>query len=167
MEVYLIPGEVDPAEPMFPQAPIHRCVLPQASRISSFHSMCNPTRLEIPVADTKSSLDVILSGGQNVVDAMKNTSIRNPLEMVETLLKWGHICPTAPDTLPLHPGVDDDIFVIRTLPNLFVFGGQKRFGVRQYQGTTIVMVPRFCETGTAVVFNKEMNFVPLNIKLNC
>lgn len=162
-----MPGQHDAAEPMFPQPPIHRCILPLASRRTSFHSLSNPVQVQVPIttAKEKPALDLILCGGQNVVDAMKNTDIKSPLEMANSILRWGHLCPTAPDTLTLHPGVEDDAFVLQSLPNLFIVGGQRKFAVREWKQTCIVTLPKFSETGLAVIYDKSMNFVPLNVKL--
>lgn len=170
MEVYILPGELDPAEPMFPQAPFHRCILPLASRRTMFHSLCNPTRIDVTVSSASkksptSKLDIILSGGQNVINAKKNTATRNSIDTAEDILKWGHLCPTAPDTLALHPDSDEEALVLTSLPNFFIVGGQKRFKIREWKGTFIVTLPKFSDTGIAVILDKTMNFVPLNIKL--
>lgn len=100
---------------------------------------------------------------------MKSTDIRDPLEMAESMLKWGHLCPTAPDTLPLHPSIVDDVFVLAGVaPHAYLFGGQKRFSTRSHKETktVVVGVPNFAESGMAVVLDKHMQFVPLRIKLS-
>jgi len=180
MEVFIIPGEKDPSEAMFPQAPIHRCIFPTSSKRSTFHSICNPTRLEISTSSSSTtetkiktepndtpedSLDIILTSGQNIKDAIRNTNINDPLEMGQKLLEWGHICPTAPDTIPLHPGIEDDIFVVKTLPNLFLIGNQNSFGLREWKKTKVVTVPKFADTGVAVILNKDHEIIPLTFKL--
>lgn len=174
MEVFILPGEKDPSETMFPQAPIHRCILPVSSRRSTFHSLCNPTRLQISMKSLEKNvkpdpdeptLDLIMTSGLNVKDAMRNTDINCPLEMARKLLQWGHLCPTAPDTIPLHPDIKDDIFVLKTLPNLFIVGNQDKFGLREWNNTKIVTIPQFADSCLAVILDKEMNIVPLNFKL--
>ncbi|OXA59783.1 DNA polymerase delta small subunit [Folsomia candida] len=125
-----------------------------------------------PVYDSRLSITrvilvrkVILSGGQNVIDAKKNTSFRNSINVAQKLLEWGHLCPTAPDTLALHPTSHEEALVIDRLPNIFIVGGQKRFKIREWKGTFIVTLPKFSDTGIAVVLDKCMNFVPLNIRV--
>jgi DNA polymerase delta subunit 2 len=54
------------------------------------------------------------------------------LDALASTLQWGHLCPTAPDTLSCHPLTVDDPFVISQLnpPDIFFAGNQVRY-VRQ------------------------------------
>lgn len=167
MDVFILPGERDPSESMLPQVPLHRCVFPLSSCRSTFTSMTNPARVEIPFSNDKQhpQLDILLSSGQNVNDALRNSEVTSPLEMAQNLLRWGHICPTAPDTLPLHPGVDDDAFVIKSLPDVFAVGNQPSFDAMEWKNTKIFTIPKFSETGTVVLMNSDMNFLPMSFKV--
>ena len=149
---------------MLPQPPLHRCLLPRSSRCSTFQSLSNPCRVKLGYPKGQ-KLDVILNAGENVTDALRNSSLECPLEMSQRLLQWGHVCPTAPDTLPLHPGCNDDAFIIQDqLPHMFIVGNQPKFDQREWSGTRIVALPKFSETNTAVVLTKDMEFVELNFR---
>lgn len=167
MNVLILPGENDPSQPMFPQAPIHNCLFPMTSRRPTFRTLSNPSRISMPISDKKDSieLDIILSSGQIVQDIIRNSETSSPLEVAENILRWGHLCPTAPDTLPLHPGVEDDVFVMDSLPHVFAVGSQETFEGTDWMGTKIIAVPKFSESGTAVLLTREMDLLPLNFKL--
>jgi DNA polymerase delta subunit 2 len=81
------------------------------------------------------------------------------------------MAPTAPDTLWCHPFRDDDPFIIRQTPDIYIVGGQKVFGTRLVTGQgkekekcRIVLVPSFALTGILVLVNlqtldvKRINF---------
>jgi len=167
MDVLILPSENDPSKPMLPQAPFHRCVLPRVSRRPTFKALSNPARVEVPITNDKKSigLDIILSSGQNVTDAIRNSEATSPLDMAQNLLRWGHLCPTAPDTLPLHPGVEDEVFFVDTFPHLFVVGNQETFEAVEWMNTKIFTLPKFSETGTAVLLTSDLELVPLNFKI--
>jgi len=80
------------------------------------------------------------------------------------------MAPTAPDTLWCHPYFAADPFMITVTPDLYVVGGQRRFGTRMImdQGEDdedmagqrkaqkrcrVVLVPAFAETGVLVLVN--------------
>lgn len=42
---------------------------------------------------------VLGTAGQNINDIYKVSSFEDCLEILEHTMKWGHIAPTAPDTL--------------------------------------------------------------------
>ena len=52
------------------------------------------------------------------------------LEIMDLSLRWGHLVPTAPDTLTTYPFVDHDPFVVRQVPHIFFAGNQPEFGSR-------------------------------------
>lgn len=167
MDVFILPGERDPTEPMLPQIPLHRCVFPRASRRPTFTMLTNPARLEVPFTEKNKGpkLDILLSSGQNVIDVMRNSEISSPVEAAQHLLRWGHVCPTAPDTLPLHPGVKDDVFVLKSMPDIFAIGNQDSFDTLEWKNTKIFSIPKFSETATVVLVNNELSFVPVSFKV--
>jgi DNA polymerase delta subunit 2 len=89
------------------------------------------------------------------------------------------MAPTAPDTLWCHPYLREDPFIIAETPDIYIVGGQNKFGTRivsdpqeavsNLKGQTsprcrIVMVPSFSRTGILVLINlrtlgvKSVNF---------
>jgi len=158
---------------MFPQVPIHHCILPLCSRRPTFHSLKNPSRVQFSSkrADQEDgfSVDILMTSGENVKDAMRNTNITCPLAMAQNLLLWGHLCPTAPDTMPLHPGITDDVFMLKSLPHLFFIGNQSEFGSSEWKGTKIVSVPSFAKTSQVVIVDSEFQMMTLrfSVQKNC
>ncbi len=165
MEVFVLSGKADPVEAMYPQPPLHSCLFPQSTQYPNFHLLSNPSHIQIPISSTRkanTSIDMILTDGEPIQDTLRFSDIPSPLQAGQKFLEWGHICPTAPDTLPLHPGVPKDIFILKnSLPHLFVIGNQKKFGVLEWKGTKIVSVPQFSTTKTAVIFTKDFDCIPL------
>lgn len=158
MEVFVVTGKEDPVEAMYPQPPMHKCLFPLSTQYASFHLLSNPSRVSIPVSgqNSTSSLDLILTDGEPIADAMKCSDATSSLQMGRRMLEWGHLCPTAPDTLPLHPGVEDDVFFIQgKLPHFFLIGNQKEFGHMEWRGSTIIAVPRFSASAAGVIVTKE------------
>lgn len=45
-------------------------------------------------------------------------------------LAWGHLVPTAPDTLTTYPFVDRDPFVVTQPPHVYFVGNQPSFASR-------------------------------------
>jgi DNA polymerase delta subunit 2 len=78
------------------------------------------------------------------------------------------MAPTAPDTLWCHPYLREDPFIITETPDIYIVGGQKKFGTKMVsdpqeagsklkRGSSprcrIVMVPSFSRTGILVLIN--------------
>lgn len=49
------------------------------------------------------------------------------LAMMESLLTWRHLAPTAPDTLTCYPFHDRDPFVLEATPHVLFAGNQPTF----------------------------------------
>lgn len=74
------------------------------------------------------------TGGQNVDDVYKYSGLEDRLVVMERLLEWGHLVPTAPDTLTAYPFPDNDPFVLDTAPHVFFAGNQPELGTRVIRG---------------------------------
>ncbi|KAK8198825.1 DNA polymerase alpha/epsilon subunit B-domain-containing protein [Phyllosticta paracitricarpa] len=79
-------------------------------------------------------------------------------ELMDALLRWRCVAPTAPDTLWSYPFQDDDPFLLARCPHLFFAGNQPRFATDLVRGPAdqlvrLVAVPRFCDTGLVVLVN--------------
>lgn len=70
------------------------------------------------------------TSGQNVDDIIRNSSIKNPLDALEAVVKWSHIAPTCPDTLGSFPYDENDPFVLEKLPRVVFVGNQDTFEKR-------------------------------------
>jgi DNA polymerase delta subunit 2 len=122
-------------------------------------------------ASTSSSSRTFLgTSGQNVRDCLQITSsgvgikgktpekkAKAVLDVMERFLEWGHMAPSAPDTLACYPFKDRDPFVITQVPDVFFAGCQSAFGSREIvvasQKSVLVSVPSFSETGSVVLLN--------------
>lgn len=111
--VDLMPGEFDPSNHMLPQQPFHHCMFTKSAVHRSFSGVPNPYQFEIE--------DRVILGtsGQNVDNIRKFTTLDDPLECMKNTLRWSHIAPTCPDTLPCYPYYDKDPFIIEKCPHIY------------------------------------------------
>ena len=78
--------------------------------------------------------------------------------ILERLLAWRHLAPTAPDTLAAYPYFDCDPFILERCPHVLFAGGQPAFGTALVEhpgggATRVVAVPSFAATGCVVLLN--------------
>jgi DNA polymerase delta subunit 2 len=104
LPITLIPGASDPANVALPQQPLHPALFPQSRRYA------NPP---VESSETREGLDSVTNpwegdiegwrvsgtGGQNVTDLLKYVDDVEVLEVMEMMLRWRSVAPTAPDTL--------------------------------------------------------------------
>ncbi|KAL3533941.1 hypothetical protein ACH5RR_007462 [Cinchona calisaya] len=150
--VDIMPGPNDPANFSLPQQPLHRCLFPGASAYNTFKSCHNPHSLKLD--------DVSLLGtsGQNVDDLEKYSDAKGKLDSMERTLRWRHLAPTAPNTLGCYPFTDRDPFFLESCPHVYFIGNQEKYDTRLIKGeegqiVRLICIPRFSETGVAVVLN--------------
>jgi len=180
MPIHILPGESDPAGTIMPQQPFPRAMFGDASRYSTFICETNPKYLTLasdPEADSSSSKSVrppmkrklLINSGQPLNDMFKYlpSPPNTRLSVLESTLRWRHMAPTAPDTLWCHPYLGEDPFVISETPDIYIIGGQKKFGTKLVTSHSesskqkgklptrcrIVLVPSFAVTGTLVLVN--------------
>lgn len=89
----LLPGDTDPTNHSLPQQPLHPCLLSHATRLRSCRMATNPHHCLI------GGRSVIGHAGQPVRDLARSTDDLDPLQLMKCTLEWGHMAPTAPDTL--------------------------------------------------------------------
>ena len=56
------------------------------------------------------------------------------VELLETVLKWGHLAPTAPDTLATYPFSESDPFILDAAPHVLFAGNQPEFATKVATG---------------------------------
>ncbi|KAJ0984786.1 hypothetical protein J5N97_003142 [Dioscorea zingiberensis] len=152
MPLDIMPGPKDPANFSLPQQPLNRCLFPGASVYNTFISCTNPHHFELD------GIQFIGTSGQNIDDLDKYSEARDKVEFMERTLRWRHLAPTAPNTLGCYPFTDKDPFLLESCPHVYFIGNQDRFETRVLKGpekqfARLICVPRFCETGTAVMLN--------------
>ena len=64
------------------------------------------------------------TSGQNIEDIDRYSTDEDRLRMLEHVLEWGHLAPTAPDTLTAYSFSDKDPFVIESAPHVLFAGNQ-------------------------------------------
>lgn len=86
------------------------------------------------------------------------------LQILKSTLQWGHISPTAPDTMAVYPYSEDDPLIITPslLPDVYFAGNQPDFatellsvsdGHGLQKQVRVICVPNFRETGKVVLCN--------------
>eukprot|EP00045_Choanoeca_perplexa_P003991 m.34786 g.34786 ORF g.34786 m.34786 type:complete len:494 (+) comp12341_c0_seq1:3-1484(+) len=161
--VDLMPGEHDPSNKIIPQQPLHRCMFPRASKYDSLRSITNPADFSI------NGLRFLGTAGQNVQDVYRYSDSDSRITILEHILQWGHLFPTAPDTTCVFPYTHEhrDPFIITETPNVFFAGNQPEFATSTFEvpsgdSVRLVCVPEFASTGTVVLVNlKTLECTPL------
>ncbi|KAG4913060.1 hypothetical protein AAZX31_19G133600 [Glycine max] len=148
----IMPGPSDPANFSLPQQSLHRCLFPGSSTYNTFRSCTNPHCFELD------NVRFLGTSGQNVDDLEKYSEAKDKLEFMERTLRWRHLAPTAPNTLGCYPYTDKDPFFIESCPHVYFIGNQDKFETRVIKGSEgqlvrLVCVPKFSETGVAVMLN--------------
>ncbi|KAF7804141.1 DNA polymerase delta small subunit [Senna tora] len=148
----IMPGPSDPANFSLPQQPLHRCLFPGSSTYNTFRSCTNPHCFELD------NIRFLGTSGQNVDDLEKYSEAKDKLEFMERTLKWRHLAPTAPNTLGCYPYTDKDPFFLESCPHVYFVGNQDKYETRVIKGSEgqlvrLICVPKFNETGVAVMLN--------------
>jgi hypothetical protein len=60
--------------------------------------------------------------------------------MLEAVLRWGHLVPTAPDTLTAYAFSDNDPFILADAPHVLFAGNQPAFATRLVEGAPACFV---------------------------
>ncbi|KAJ6547330.1 DNA polymerase alpha/epsilon subunit B-domain-containing protein [Mycena capillaripes] len=169
MPIHLLPGETDPSGVILPQQPFPRAMFGAVSSYGSFSCETNPTYLRIASgSESETNIAItrtlLVNSGQPLNDMFKYVASppNTPLSLLESTIRWRHMAPTAPDTLWCHPYFSADPFLISETPDLYIVGGQPRFGTKMVsekgdskpqKKCRVVLVPRFADTGILVLVN--------------
>ncbi|XP_017487274.1 PREDICTED: DNA polymerase delta small subunit-like, partial [Rhagoletis zephyria] len=150
----IMPGAHDPANYMLPQQPFHQFMFPEASQNASFRSVSNP------YACALDNTQIVGCSGQNVHDLLRCTMIEKPLEALRSTLVWGHIAPTAPDTLACYPYVSSDPLILHECPHVYFAGNCNTFQTEIHKGpkgqiTRLICIPSFSRTQSIAVVDLE------------
>ncbi|RCI08699.1 hypothetical protein L249_4834 [Ophiocordyceps polyrhachis-furcata BCC 54312] len=162
--VTLMPGARDPANASYPQQPMHLALFPRArsfgpdpSSPSSHGWLDNVTNpFEAEVAGWR----LLATSGQNVDDVFKYTESNDRLGMMEAMCRWRCCAPTAPDTLWSYPFQEEDPFVMKACPHIYLAGCQPDFSTKlvhgpQGQTVRLVTLPSFAETRELALLDTE------------
>jgi DNA polymerase delta subunit 2 len=124
----VMPGAHDPANAIVPQQPLHAALFPRAAALATLQGVPNPYACSI------GGVAVLGTSGQGVDDVYRFAAIEDRLAILEGTLQWGHLFPTAPDTLPCYPHTAADPFVIDACPGIYFAGNQPAFAAKTITG---------------------------------
>ncbi|CAL8463006.1 g2540 [Coccomyxa elongata] len=152
MDVDVMAGGTDPANHALPQQPLHPCLLPGAVSFPTLHRVTNPHEFEVD------GVTFLGTSGQNLDDIDRYSTETERLPILARLLEWGHLVPTAPDTLTAYSFPDRDPFVIDSAPHVLFAGNQPCFATRLVEGpegqkTRVICIPKFSSSGVLVLVN--------------
>jgi len=153
MPVDLMPGVSDPCNYLLPQQPLHPCLLPESSRLSTLFLCTNPHACSI------GGVPFLGSSGQPVDDLSKYVAAaEEPTAVLRRTLLLRHLAPTAPDTLGCYPFSTTDPFVIRASPSVYFAGNQPCFASELCEAeggapVRLISVPDFATSQTIVLVN--------------
>lgn len=169
LPITLLPGANDPANVALPQQPLHPALFPKSRLYAEPPAKTNETIHGLDTVTNPWDGDiegyrVLGTGGQTVADLLKYVDDVDALEVMEMMLRWRCIAPTAPDTLWCYPFQDDDPLLVKECPHVYFAGCQDRFGKKIVEGPAgqqvlLISVPRFRESGQIVLLDLETNEV--------
>lgn len=167
--VDLMPGASDPANYSLPQQPLHQCLFPGATKFGghNLNRCTNPHDFEVD------GVRFLGTAGQNVDDVARYSTLEDRVVILSEMLQWGHLIPTAPDTLSTYPFYDADPFIIEECPHVLFAGGQPDFGtalVRGQQGQTVrvISIPNIATSGIMVLVNlRTLAVHPIHFEMEC
>lgn len=100
--VTLLPGTNDPSNAAYPQQPVHPAMFPKARAFVPVDTASEPGWLDCVTNPWEGEVEgwrFLGTGGQNVDDVFKYIGSDDRLGMMEGMLRWRCVAPTAPDTL--------------------------------------------------------------------
>ncbi|CCF60129.1 hypothetical protein KAFR_0J00610 [Kazachstania africana CBS 2517] len=179
ISIDILPGRNDPSDRTLPQQPLHKALFNGSIKkyienvdYNILSLVTNPYQFDF------NGWQMLATSGQSINDICKyimpykkqdteddeasdissHDSLENRLDLMECTLKWQNIAPTAPDTLWCYPYKNNDPFILKEWPHLYVIGNQPEFGSRETKMSNgakikIISVPEFSETGKIVLLD--------------
>lgn len=165
LPITVLPGENDPANVALPQQPLHPALFPLCRAYANPPAMSNESLEGLDFVTNPWEGDVegwriLGTGGQTVDDLLKYVEDVQPLEVMEMMLRWRSVAPTAPDTLWCYPFQDDDPLILKECPHIYLAGNREKFESRVVEGPAgqqvlLLGVPKYSETGQVVLVDME------------
>jgi len=150
----IMPGDNDPTDDALPQQPINRAYFRKGFSNGHLNAVTNPYLFRLE------NTHILGTSGKNVQDLMQYSNFsENEIDVLEAMLYWRNIAPTAPDTLKCHPFDSEDPFLMSELPHVYFAGNMKKFDTKLFLDTKnsrvcrLITIPTFSETNSFVVLN--------------
>ncbi len=168
-----IPGLYDPTNANWPQKPIHECLVPNAQSCTNMLiRSTNPYEASIGGkvflgSDGLNVSDLRLYLGEKVVNEQEELKEESKKEIdivtvpnvqaLESSLKFNHMVPTGPDSVPTFPFDEKDPFVIHHVPDVYFCGNCEKFETKVVNvkdvKVRLVCIPSFVKTGQVILMN--------------
>lgn len=165
LPITLLPGETDPANVALPQQPLHPALFPLCRAYVNPPAKSNESLEGLdfvtnPWDAVVEGWKILGTGGQTVDDLLKYVEDVESLEVMEMMLRWRSIAPTAPDTLWCYPFQEDDPLILKECPHIYFAGNREKFESRTIEGpdgqqVLLLGLPQFSETGQLVLVDME------------
>lgn len=142
----LVPGLMgDGAQPSLPQSPTPTHLLP---RTSSRATLAGSPHIFVCGGRTVA----VVPGEVALAASALTDGIASPLDSLRLFAAGRHLCPCAPDAVPMVPGLTRDPFVLKhTVPDLMVAGGQSIAA----HTSNALLVPDLCQLAAVVVVKAD------------
>ncbi|KAI9209532.1 DNA polymerase alpha/epsilon subunit B-domain-containing protein [Polychytrium aggregatum] len=160
----IMSGDTDPTNCALPQQALHFSIFPKACRVSNLNTATNPHSFSI------GDITFLGTSGQNIDDIYKFVDLEDRLKIAEKTIEWGHLAPTAPDTLWCYPYKDRDPFIVQQRPHVYFVGNQPSFATSFMEGpngevTRVVLLPEFSKTATIVLVDlNSLDCIPVRFQ---
>ena len=90
----ILSGDNEPNTRFFPYQPLNKYYFEKSYKNSCFNAVTNPYYFELE------GIKILGTSGHNIQDLRKSClENQSDIELLEATLKWGHIAPTAPETI--------------------------------------------------------------------
>lgn len=155
IDVDVMPGKNDPANHILPQQPMHHCLFPKAMTYKSLHNVSNPYECDVD------GIKILGSSGQPVTDILAFSDIEQSIVALEKCLEWGHIAPTAPDTLGCYPFYENDPFIIEKCPHVMFAGNQDTYATKLVTGNILCCFQNFINITFFILLGNDGQIVRL------
>lgn len=148
--VDIVPGELDPTNASLPQQPLSPYLFPKSSSYTALQSVPNPYEFEL------NDVSFLCTSGQNLLGLSQFVPEgKSEIDLMKLTLKYRHLAPNAPDALQCIPMQNNDPFIIRKLPNIYISGNTKAFHTAfSDESIRLVTVPKFCNSKSFVLIHR-------------
>ncbi|KRX01172.1 hypothetical protein PPERSA_08273 [Pseudocohnilembus persalinus] len=164
----IMPGPNDPSNQLYPQQQLNKCYFPKSYKYAGLNSLSNPCHIEC------NDVQMIGTGGQNIQDLKQYSNLGrdgDDLQIIENNILWGHLAPTAPDSLNCYPFTKEkDVFVLEQIPHVYFVGNCQKFGTKiiydekSERFCRIIAIPQFSQSQSIVLLNlKNLDTFQFNI----
>ncbi len=175
-----IPGLYDPTNANWPQKPLHECLVPNANTCTNMlNRSTNPYEARIGdrvfmgsdglnISDLRLYLGQV-DDSQEEENTEKEIITVSKVQALHSSLKFNHMVPTGPDSVPTFPFDENDPFVIQNVPNVYFCGNCEKFETKAVDVTVsnvgngnsssseetvrLICIPSFVKTGQVVWMN--------------